>query len=124
MRPEVKKYIDSMSKPSVTEVTPENFGCGLQHPQIGQIDSGLEVLEHIDTFADAPGKVKIMASYLLMRDIDFGFELTKLFAEVIRCGGVYEADEDDNISKILSFVSSSLFEAVVDIKQSHDQSLN
>lgn len=124
MRPEVKKYIDSMSKPSVTEVTPENFGCGLQHPQIGQIDSGLQVLEHIDTFASAPGKVKIMASYLLMRDTDFGLEITKLLAEVIKCDGVYEAGKEDNISKILSFVGSSLFEAVVDIKQSHDQSLN
>ena len=124
MRPEVKKYLDSISKPSVTEVTPENFGCGLQHPQIGQIDSGEEVLENINTFEGAPCKVKIMASYLLMRDIDFGLEITKLLAEVIKCDGVYEAGKKDNISKILSFVESSLFEAVVDIKQSHDQSLN
>lgn len=124
MRPEVKKYLDSISEPSVTKVTPENFGCGLKHPEIGQIDSGEEVLEHIDTFADAPCKVKIMASYLLMRDTDFGLEITKLLAEVIESEGVYKAGEKDDISKILGFVAASLFEAVIDIKQTHDQSLN
>ena len=47
------------------------IGCGVEHPDHGQLEHGDDVYDNMASLEGAPANVKTIAAYMIMRDTDW-----------------------------------------------------
>ena len=94
----------------------KEIDCGVEHPVHGTLSQGDEVYDHIGDLETAPPDIKILASYIIMRDYDWQGSAVK-FVDRSKVTDVNKSWLVE-IENILNFIKSSLHAQVGLIRQS------
>lgn len=92
------------------------IGCGVEHPDHGQLEHGDDVYDNMASLEGAPANVKTIAAYMIMRDTDWEVLLLQFLADSLE-KGIPTGGSAERLEGILNFIKSALHSQVGAIKE-------